>query len=241
MKIQVTLLCAILFSCNPRVKIPHTGGFFTVETLMRGDTTKTGFFTTTSFFDPSYDQIEYQTLRGSVMVPNDGTQNFLLCRYDPATYRPIWVAVGGGKGGDGGLNYYCVPPENAVYVVGCFEDTAYFPIEAGSATCRMIISHGMADMFVAKYSYDKGILQWLSCGGSAYSDIVFTDTQGQRHTETLMSVDSASVTIYANFFGSARFGEKTIDAKLTGSAVQISYNKTNGEVRDVGFVRELPK
>jgi hypothetical protein len=83
---------------------------------MRGDTTKTGFFTNASLFDSKYNEIEYITTQGKVIVPNDGTQNCLMCRYDTASYKPIWIATGGSKGGDGGCNYYTVPPENAVYI-----------------------------------------------------------------------------------------------------------------------------
>lgn len=118
--------------------------------------------------------------------------------------QPIWVAVGGGSGGDGGCNYYTVPPENAVYVVGYFEDTAYFPHRAGMQKSATLFSNGMTDLFVAKYSYDTGALQWVRSGGSRNSDVVFT-YNGQRHTETHMSIDSAAVTVYANFFGPAFF------------------------------------
>lgn len=207
---------------------------------MRNDSTRTGFFTNTSLFDTAYDEIKYVTTLGNVFVPNDGSQNFLLCRYDTATLQPIWIAIGGGPGGDGGCNYYTVPPENAVYVVGCFESTAYFPHKAGLLACDTLRSYGMVDMFVAKYSYDLGVLQWCVSGGSAYSDIVFTDNLGNRHQETVMAVDSAAVTIYANFFGPARFGNTTVDANYSGSAVQIRYDKSDGSVLDARFATILP-
>lgn len=227
-------------SCNPRVTIPHIGIFSTVETLIRTDTTRTGFFTNASLFDTAYAYIAYETTRGRVTVPNDGSQNFLLCRYDTATMQPIWVAVGGGRGGDGGCNYYTVPPENAVYVVGYFEDTAYFPHRAGNIQCDTLISRGLADMFIAKYSYDNGILQWCTSGGSQYSDIIFLDNLGARHQETLMMVDSAMVTVYANFFGTTKFGDHTIYATLTGNALQVSLDKETGVTRDVQFPHSLP-
>ncbi len=233
------LLLLLLCSCNVRVRHPHAAVFSAVEPLMRGDTTRTGFFTNTSLFDAKYQDIHYRTKLGDVFVKNDTTQNVLVCRYDTATMQPIWVQTAGGKGGDGGLNYYTVPPENAVYVVGIFEGTAYFPRHPGSSMYDSVVSRGMADIFIAKYSYDTGALVWVRSGGSKYSDVVFT-YNGIRHTETLMAVDTAVVTVYANFFGSATFGCLSIDAKLTGSAVQISYDKISGDVREVSFVQELP-
>jgi hypothetical protein len=237
----VLALACTMFSCNVRVKRPHQAVFATVERLMRGDTTKTGFFTNTLLFDAKYNEILYKTTKGNVVVENDGTQNFFACRYDPETYAPIWIAVGGGTGGDGGCNYYTVPPENAVYVVGYFEGTAYFPIKAGSRKYKEIISNGMVDMFVAKYNYDNGELLWIASGGSVNADVVFLDNVGARHKETLITVDSSVVTVYTNFFGTAKFGDKSIDAKISGSAVQISYDKATGEVKNVGFVTTLPQ
>lgn len=239
MKIRLLLLCMISLSCNMRVRHPQTAIFSTVETLMRGDRSRTGFFTNTSLYDKKYEQIEYRTIQGAVFVPNDGTQNVLLCRYDTVSLKPIWVQTAGGKGGDGGLNYYTVPPENAVYVVGCFEDTAYFPKNPRSPVCDTVISHGMVDLFIAKYRFETGELLWVRSGGSAYSDVVFI-YGGSRHTETYMTVDSAVVTVYANFFDSATFGDRKIDAKTSGSAVQIAYRKTDGEVSDLRFVTALP-
>lgn len=234
------LLSIVLLSCTVKVKHPHCAVFSTVDALMRGDTTRTGFFTNVSLFDNKYEEIEYALRQGSVFVPNDATQNFIACRYDTATYKPIWIATGGGRGGDGGCNYYTDPPENAVYIVGYFEDTAYFPIKAGSKKYKEIISNGMADMFIAKYSYDKGELLWIASGGSVNADVIFLDSVGARHKETYMRLDDSSVTVYANFFGIAKFGNKLIDAKLSGSAVQISYDKATGEVKDVQFVTSLP-
>ncbi len=230
----------IFHSCRPRVTFPHVAVFSTVETLMRDDSTRTGCFTNTSLFDAKYEQIEYRTSLGTLFVKNDGTQNVLICRYDTATFQPIWIAVGGGKGGDGGCNYYTVPPENAVYVVGYFDDTAFFPIKAGETPSDTLISRGGADMFVAKYSYDKGTLEWCVSGGSQYSDIVFTDNLGARHQETFMVVDSVMVTVYTNFFGPSRFGDQSIDAPLTGSAVQISFDKETGIARDARIPDSLP-
>lgn len=235
----ILLLSIVFLSCNVKVKHPHCAVFSTVGALMRDDTTRTGFFTNVSLFDKKYEEIEYTTAQGSVFVPNDGTQNCLICRYDTVTLKPIWINVAGGSGGDGGVNYYTVPPENAVYVVGYFEGTAYFPKAPGSPWCDTLVSYGMADMFIAKYSYDKGVLQWVRSGGSAYSDVVFT-YNGARHTETYMTVDSIAVTVYANFFGRSTFDGKFIDAKTSGAAVAISYDKKNGEVKDVRFVTELP-
>lgn len=228
------------YSCRPSIRHANRAVFHTVEPLLRDDTARTGFFTNASLFDRKYDEIMYETIQGDVIVPNDGTQNCLICRYDPATLQPIWIAVGGGKGGDAGCNYYTVPPENAVYVMGHFEGEASFPITAGSKQCKKVVSHGLADMFIAKYSYDKGILQWIASGGSEHADIVFTDNLGARHKETLMTVDSAVVTIYTNFFGPAKFGDKSIEAKLSGSAVQVSYDKTTGKVKNVQFATSLP-
>lgn len=236
----LALVLTGIFSCNFRMKHPHTAVFFNVDQLLRGDTTKTGFFTNVSLYDSKYNEIEYQTEQGNVAVKNDGSQNVFICRYNPSNNRPIWIATGGGCGADGGCNYYTVPPENAVYVIGYFEDTARFLVKSGSREYKEIISNGSADMFIAKYSYDKGILQWISSGGSANSDIVFTDNAGARHKETLLIVDSATVTVYANFFGHAMFGNKSIDAKLGASAVQISYDKTSGEVKNLQFVTSLP-
>lgn len=236
------LLCMmiLLFACNPRVTLPHIAIFATVEPLMRSDTTRTGFFTNASLFDTAYDQIKYVTTLGDIFVPNDGSQNFLLCRYDTATMQPIWVAVGGGKGGDGGCNYHTFPPENAVYVVGYFEDTAYFPSKAGMPECDTLISCGMVDMFIAKYNYDNGILQWCRSYGSKYSDIIFTDNLGNRHQETILMVDSVYVTLYANFFGPVRFGDQSIDAPFSGSVIQISFDKVTGAVRDARIPESLP-
>lgn len=232
---------ALLWSCNPRVTLPHVAVFSTVEQLVRSDTTRTGFFTTATLFDTAYDEILYQTTQGNVLVPNDGTQNFLLCRYDTATMQPIWIATGGGSGGDGGVNYYTVPPENAVYVVGYFEDTAYFPYRAGWSSCDTLMSYGMVDMFLAKYSYDNGELLWCTSGGSAYSDIIFTDALGARHQETMLLVDTVNVTLYANFFGPALFGDRSIDAPRSGAAIQISFDKETGAVRDVRLATALPE
>lgn len=206
---------------------------------MRSDTTRTGFFTNASLFDTIYDQIEYRTKTGSVFIPNDGTQNFLLCRYETITMQPLWIAVGGGKGGDAGCNYYTVPPENAVYVVGYFEDTAFFPHQAGLPSCDTLISRGMADMFVAKYRYDNGELQWVHSGGSPYSDVIFT-YNGARHNETFMTVDSSVVSVYANFFGPTRFQNHTLNAPLSGSVMQISFDKETGEVKQLLVPTALP-
>ena len=205
---------------------------------MRADTSRTGFFTNTSLFDVKYQEIEYRTARGNIFVKNDGSQNILICRYDTATLQPIWVQAAGGRGGDGGLNYYTVPPENAVYVVGCFEDTAYFPRLPGSPNCDTIVSRGNADMFIAKYSYDTGALLWVRSGGSVNSDVVFM-YGGVRHTETLMLVDSTAVTICANFFGEAIFSGRSIAAKPTGSAIAILYDKQDGSVLSVRFVTDM--
>lgn len=235
------VILGVFCSCNPKVDRPHIAVFATVEILMRDVTTHTGFFTTVSLYDSKYEQIEYKTSQqGNVYAKNNGSQDFIACRYDPVTYKPIWVATGGGIGGDGGCNYYTVPPENAVYVVGYFEGEASFPIKTGLPECKTLTSHGMADMFIAKYAYDSGELQWLKSGGSPYADIVFTDNLGARHKEVLMTVDSVNVTVYTNFFGRSTFDGKTIEAKLTGSAVQISYDKASGEVQDVRFVTTLP-
>lgn len=234
------LLALLAHSCNMRVQTPHIAVFSAIEHLMRTDTTRTGFFTNTTLFDTAYDEIEYVTKLGTVFVPNDGSQNFLLCRYDTATMQPIWVAVGGGRGGDGGCNYYTVPPENAVYVVGYFEDTAYFLHRAGMPECDTLISNGMADMFIAKYNYDNGILQWCRSYGSKYSDIIFTDHLGNRHQETILMVDSVYVTLYANFFGPVRFGDQSIEAPLSGSVIQISFDKVTGAVRDAQIPESLP-
>ena len=237
----MTLLFILsLCSCNPRVSVPHIGIFSTVEPLMRSDSSRTGFFTNASLFDAAYDQIEYRTTTGSVFVPNDGTQNFLLCRYDTQTMQPIWVAVGGGKGGDGGCNYYTVPPENAVYVVGYFEDTAYFPHRAGMPQCDTLISRGNGDAFIAKYDYITGALLWCTSGGSTYPDIVFTDQQGKRHQETIMAVSVSHITVYANFFGPVQFGDHFLNVPLSGSAVQISIRKETGLVDTLRIPTTLP-
>ena len=234
-------MAGLFFSCNFRVEHPHVAVFSTVDRLMRGDSTKTGFFTNTSLYDSSFAEIEYQTENGNVFVKNDGTQNFFACRYDTANGKPIWIAAGGGSGGDGGCNYYEVPPENSVYIVGYFEGTARFPIKAGSNKYKEIISNGLADMFIAKYSYDQGVLQWVSSGGSPNRDVVFYDNLGARHKETILIVDSSSVTVYANFFGVSRFDNATISAKESGSAIQISYDKRTGKVKKVDFVISLPR
>lgn len=233
------LLIVMVCSCNPQGRNYHIAIFSTVEALQRGDTTRTGFFTNASLFDTAYHAITYETARGSVTVPNDGTQNFLLCRYDTTSLKPIWVAVGGGRGGDGGINYHTVPSEHAVYVVGCFEDTAYFPRFAGSEPCDTLVSRGYADMFIAKYDYETGALQWIRSGGSRYSDVVFM-YEGTRHQEVFMIVDSAAVTVYTNCFGPAHFGDTIINAKLEGEAVWIRYDKETGDVLGAGKPIALP-
>jgi len=230
----------LLASCNVRVTQPHVAVFTTVDRLMRSDSTRTGFFTNASLFDTAFDQIKYVTIQGNVFVPNDGSQNFLLCRYDTATMQPVWVAVGGGRGGDGGCNYYTVPPENAVYVVGYFEDTAYFPHHAGREQCDTLISNGMGDMFIAKYRHDDGELQWCKSYGSKYTDIIFTDNLGSRHQETILLVDSVNVILYANFFGPVRFGDQSIDAPFSGSAIRIGFDKETGAVREARIPDSLP-
>lgn len=229
------------WACNPKVRESHVAIFSTVEPLMRSDTSRTGFFTNVSLFDTTYDEIQYITTQRTIFVPNDGSQNFLLCRYDTATMQPIWIAVGGGKGGDGGCNYHTDPEGNAVYVVGYFEDTAYFPHRAGILECDTLISNGMADMFIAKYSYDKGILQWCTSGGSKYTDIIFLDIQGTRHQEMILQIDSVHVIVYANFFGPVRFGDQSIDAPLSGAAIRISFDKETGAVRDAQIPESLPR
>lgn len=235
----IALALSVLLSCNPHTSTEHVAIFSSVEALMRTDTTRTGFFTNTSFFDSTHAYIAYETTRGRITVPNDGTQNFLLCKYDTATLQPIWVAVGGGRGGDGGCNYYTVPTEHAVYVVGCFEDTAYFPHVAGSEPCDTVISRGMADMFIAKYDYDDGTLQWVHSGGSAYSDVIFM-VGAERHQETFLMVDSAALTVYANFFGTLSFGDRTLDCKQSGEAVWIRFDKQTGDVLGLGHPISLP-
>lgn len=234
-------LLGMACSCKPAVTHSKRAIFTSVEQLIRSDTTRTGFFTNASLFASTYKDIEYKTTNGSVFVSNDGSQNILACRYDPHTLQPIWIAVGGGAGGDAGVNYYTVPPENAVYVLGYFEGTARFPITAGQSAYKTIESYGMADMFLAKYRYDTGALEWVTSGGSPYADIIFTDQAGTRHNETIMTVDSVAVTVYANFFGPSRFGDKSVDAKLSGSALMIRYGKQTGIVLDARFATELPE
>lgn len=238
--VRIVLFLAFAYACNLRITTPHVAVFNTVESLMRSDTSRTGFFTNVSLFDTAYDQIKYVTTQGTIFVPNDGSQNFLLCRYDTATLKPIWVAVGGGSGRDGGCNYYTVPPENSVYVVGYFEDTAFFPHRAGMQKSDTLISNGMADMFIAKYCYDNGDLQWCRSYGSKYSDIIFTDNLGNRHQETILLVDSVNFILYANFFGPVRFGDQSIEAPLSGSVIRISCDKETGEVREAEIPDSLP-
>lgn len=237
----IAALCSavLLASCNTRIETAHVAVLSTVEPLMRDDTSRTGFFTNSSLFDTAYHAIAYETTRGRVTVPNMRSQDFLLCRYDTTSLKPIWVAVGGGRGGDGGINYHTVPSEHAVYVVGCFEDTAYFPLVAGSEPCDTLVSRGYADMFIAKYDYETGALQWIRSGGSRYSDVVFM-YEGTRHQEVYLFVDSVAVTVYTNCFGPAQFGDSIVDAKMTGEAVWIRYDKETGDVLGAGKPIALP-
>lgn len=221
-----------------RVSHPHVGIFSTVDALMRGDSTSTGFFTNASLYDAKYELIEYKTAQGAVLVPNSGTGDVLICRYDTATLIPTWVQTAGGRGEDGGGNYFVDGNNGSVYVTGYFQDTAYFPITPGSSRCDTVISQGNGDMFIAKYRYDNGALQWVRSGGSKNSDVVFM-YGGSRHSETFMLVDSVSVTICTNFFGPATFSDHSIDAKPTGSAVAIRYNKKDGSVLSVRFVTDM--
>lgn len=237
----LTLIAGALLSCNPRVRHDRIG-IFDKATPFIGSNPKNGIFATVAIYDPQYDSIEYQTTQRTFRVVNDGTASCIIGRYDTTTYELIWVAVAGGKGDDKACNYFTIlGADNAVYVGGYFSDTAYFPTYAGNNQATSVISHGKTDMFLAKYSYDDGVLRWVNAGGSSGYDLGYTYLDSGNntfmHDEASLLCDSSLSNLYlwakckgpnVEFVNAQGTADDLSIASDSTKYVKVTFNGTSG-------------
>ncbi len=242
--ILLALMAGMLFSCfpgtGPKVKatVPHLR-VITKVTQITPQLSGDGYFTTV-LHDTSADYFIFRTAHDSFTVPNDRTPNFIVGRYDPRTYDLLWVNMGGGKGSDCGCQYFSyydpkLGGERALYVVGFYEDTAYFSLNAsrGTKSVRIGPGKGLSDMFVARYDADTGSVQWIATLGSTASDVgsIYTDKAGvmrRKDGVVLMVIDTNKTTldIYAHFGAPFQFGSQQIVPE--GRYVKLTYERADG-------------
>lgn len=250
------LLCgtlAALSACNPRLKHSKNAIVTTATPFISGQP-KNGAFASATFYDTKYDSIEYRTSRGTLVVANDGTANCIVGRYDMQTEQLLWVAVGGGKGNDRGCNYFILPSENALFAVGYFSDTAYFSYNDGSSNFATLASKGETDIFVARYAYDTGVLQWINGGGSSGRDFgyMYTDPQGIiRYHQAKVCVACDSLVPLFHVWGSC-FGREVRFDNASGSAddrmlandsakfMRISFDRAGGVATELRLDSLMP-
>ncbi len=207
-----------------------------------------GFFTTGAQYDPSYDSIRYLPCRGEMACfKNDNSRTALFGRCD-STNKLLWIRYGGGPGDDVAFNYSYVPLENAVYVLGYFSDSAFFPYtykngkDSGSAVAK-VATHGFTDMFVARCNSETGELIWINGVGSPGRDVALTvtDSLGQNlHIEAAMKPELAVLYVWAKCGAPYQFGNKTLNSNST-NFVMFTFDRLRGELLNAQVVASIPK
>ena len=237
--LPLVVLLGAFFSCNVRtVKSPKIAQL-DAKSFLKNISHKDEVFVGSFKFDSTYDIIRFNDQRGGFTdVLNDGSQNCIVCRYDTATLGIIWVTVIMGKGDREKATQAIVDAaHNAVYVMGYFQDTAIFPSNDTANHQFRIASHGGIDMFVVKYAYDTGILQWVTSGGGAEDDVLIELSNGQLIEATKLTLDSGIVHATACFGGQCYFGDTAVVADSTGSLLRVGYDGNQGLLKDVSRIK----
>jgi hypothetical protein len=105
-------------------------------------------------------QMEYTTSFDGYLLEAAGIHDIFVAKYD-ASGTLAWAKRAGGKDGDKGHSL-TVDPSGNVYVIGEFEDTAYFD-------AIQMVSQGANNMFVAKYDPNGNVLWVRSMGTDSLS------------------------------------------------------------------------
>jgi hypothetical protein len=174
-----------------------------------GNSYVTGEFQATSHF-------------GSVVLPNSGSNDAFVAKYD-TNGNLIWVKKLGGGGDDrgGGISV----SNGNVYVTGFFQGTVNF---GGT----ILSSSGGYDIFIVKFTGD-GVFQWAKKAGGYGEDKGFaisSDFSGNAYVTGYFSST-------ANFSGTniTRTGGKDVFiAKYNSSGDLVWVKKTGGSDNDAG-------
>ena len=160
---------------------PGTTYIYAVATDSQGDVFVTGNFTQTADF-------------GGQSLTSVGAADVFLAKYAGADGRLLWAENFGGSGSEAG-NSLRVDAAGNVILTGYFTNTANF----GG---RPLVSKGMADIFIAKYSGSNGTQLWSAGFGSTGSD------QG-----TSLDVDAAGdIVVTGKFNATVDFGGGSLNS-----------------------------
>jgi gliding motility-associated-like protein len=120
---------------------------------------------------------------GTTVLPNLGSQDLFLAKYDPLG-NVIW-AIGAGSTGTEKADGVAIDPSGNVYVSGAFSNTINFGFVN-------LVSDGGTDAFVAKYN-SLGNIIWAKKSGGIYGDMandVTVDAAGYVYCTGSFSSDS---------------------------------------------------
>ncbi len=152
----------------------------------------TGYFSLTANFNtPSNPATNTLTSAGDIDI--------FVAKFDPSGVVQ-WQKRAGGGGGDIGLDI--AVDASGVYVTGEFAGTANFNTPASPAS-NTLVSAGVADIFVAKYT-TSGTVQWQKRAGGSDHD------RGRG-----IAVDASGVYVMGYFEGTANFNTPASPASNT--------------------------
>jgi len=158
-----------------------------------GNSYATGYFTGTATF-------------GTTSLTSSGSSDIFLVKINSAgVYQ--WAVNAGGSGNDRGLSV-ALDASNNVFITGYFNGTADF---SGTS----LISAGLQDVFIAKYS-TAGVLSWAMRAGGSDSDI----------GNGICVDNSGNAIVTGEFKGTATFGANSLTS--TGGSTDIFIAKTDG-------------
>jgi hypothetical protein len=147
---------------------------------------------------------------GNFTLTGNGDYDWLLVKYD-AFGNVVWAKNGGSTAGD---TAYGVGLDSAgnVYVTGHFSGT----MTVDGVT---VVSSGLFDIFLAKYS-SSGTLLWLKRAGGTGSDI----------SHGLVVDNLGNVAITGEFQGTAKFDARSVKAAGLGDAFIAKYDSAGNNV-----------
>lgn len=149
------------------------------------------------------------TFGTTTLTSSGSTDIFLVKTNDQGVVQ--WAVSAGGSGSDKGLSV-AVDDSGNPYITGFYNGTATF-------NTTSLISAGLQDVFVAKYS-TAGVLSWAISAGGVNADI------GNG-----IAVDgSGNAAIAGEFKGSATFGTTTLSSQSGSTDVFVMHVSSTGTV-----------
>lgn len=242
--------------CNPRFTHAHNAIVVDATQFIKDLPPEqiNGIFTTSATYSDEVDSIKYVTANGTLAIVNDRSPIYLVGRYNLATKQLLWIAIGAGPGDDKACGSIALaPPENALYVIGYFSDTARFSSSYNPRAVASVISHGRTDIVIAKYDYETGRQYWVNGGGGTGNDLGYMYSRSDSmfmHDESCMRCDSVGpllrlwVRSWGDSVGFANAPDPADDRIIGADStrfVKIVIDRSSGVVTELGNDSLMPR